>query len=75
MASIQQEWSQLKPKSWQTYKAREWIDYNTRSSRENDGLSGKLDKDRLKSLGNSIVPQIAYVFLKLIAEIELSANT
>lgn len=40
--------------------------------RENDGISGELDKDRLKSLGNSIVPQIAYIIFEAIKEINNS---
>jgi hypothetical protein len=35
-----------------------------------DGLSEIVDRN--KSLGNSIVPQIAYIFMKIIKEIELN---
>lgn len=66
MAEIQQEWSQLIPDTWTTFKAREWMEFNAKCGRRDNGLSEKLDKDRIKSLGNAIVPQIAYVFLKVI---------
>jgi hypothetical protein len=41
--------------------------------RDDDGLSARLHKDkrdRIKSLGNAIVPQIAYVFMRMINELD-----
>lgn len=70
MAQIQQEWSQLKPKSWAINKAGDWIKYNSRISRANDGLPNRVD--RIKSVGNSIVPQIAYIILRFIKELEVN---
>lgn len=40
--------------------------------RKIDGISKGLDSDRGKSLGNAIIPQIAYIFFKMIKEIEMN---
>jgi DNA (cytosine-5)-methyltransferase 1 len=45
-----------------------WPEVATRLCRVDDGLSRRVD--RLKALGNSIVPQVAYQIIKAIAEIE-----
>jgi len=45
-----------------------WIEVATRLCRVDDGLPRRVD--RLKALGNSIVPQVAYEIIKTIAEIE-----
>lgn len=71
LEKIQSQWEQFKPDSWKTYKNRDWFEYNTRIMRENDGLSRQLDKDRIKSLGNSIVPQVIFPIMKLIYELEI----
>jgi DNA (cytosine-5)-methyltransferase 1 len=67
LAQIQQEWEQFKPITWATNKAEDWLQFNARISRSNDGLPKGLD--RIKSLGNSIVPQIAFVILSTIFNI------
>lgn len=47
-----------------------WYEVATRICRMDDGLSGGLDRvNRIKSLGNSIVPQIAYMIFRTINEI------
>lgn len=62
--ALQQEWKKFKPITWASYSAKDWFGLNTRTSRRNDGLSQGLD--RIKALGNSIVPQIAFVILSFI---------
>lgn len=42
----------------------------TKFVRNTDGISDKLDKDRIKSCGNAIIPQIAYEIFKVIKEID-----
>lgn len=69
LAKIQQEWSQFIPDTWKTFKVRDWLQYNSDASRRDDGISERLDKDRIKALGNAIVPQMAYIFFRLIKEI------
>lgn len=42
-----------------------WLSAATRLCRMDDGVSGRMDRvNRLKALGNSIVPQIAYQIIK-----------
>lgn len=72
---IQQEWSQFKPESWSTYTAQDWFTYNASTSRSYDGISGRMDKDRIKSLGNSIVPQVVYPILRNIYLLEQYIKT
>jgi len=45
-----------------------WLEAATRLCRVDARVSGRVD--RLKSLGNAIVPQIAYEIMKAIKEIE-----
>lgn len=70
METLQSEWEKLKPEPWKTYTARDYFDFNTRVSRTDDGVSEKLDKDRIKALGNAIVPQVVYPIMKLIYGME-----
>ena len=54
--------------SWQ----EPWIEVATRLCRVDDGVSRKLDRvNRLKALGNSIVPQVAYEIITGILEIDI----
>lgn len=66
MAEIQQEWTQRKPITWSSYTARDWLNYNTAASRGHDGIPTKLDRARIKAIGNAIVPQVIYPVLKYI---------
>jgi len=70
METLHSEWTQFIPQSWQTFKVRDWFQFNSKSCRGNDGISSRLDKHRIKVLGNSIVPQIVYVLMKAINEVE-----
>jgi DNA (cytosine-5)-methyltransferase 1 len=72
ITQIQQEWSQFQPKPWSINKAEDWFEFNTAASRDDDGLSNRLD--RVKSLGNSISPQIAFPILALIKKLELNGE-
>jgi len=45
---------------------------NAEDFREFNGLSGKLDKDRLKALGNAIVPQVAYELFRAIEQLKIN---
>lgn len=43
--------------------------------RGNDGLSTKLDEDRVGALGNAIVPQVAFEIFKAIEQMELNYSS
>ena len=48
-----------------------WLEAATRLCRVDDGIPGKLDRvNRLKSLGNAIVPQVAYEIINAILQAE-----
>lgn len=68
MAALHKEWEKCKPESWASCNVRDWLQNNARICRADDGLSERMDKDRVKALGNAIVPQVAYPILKLIKE-------
>jgi DNA (cytosine-5)-methyltransferase 1 len=70
MAALQSEWQKFIPESWKIMSVSNWLKNNANFKRTNDGLSLRMDRDRIKSLGNAIVPQIAYVFMSIIREIE-----
>lgn len=69
MASYQAEWSNLQPDTWASFSSQDRLLLNTSSSRGNDGISRKLDINRIKALGNTIVPQVVFPIMKIIAEI------
>lgn len=47
---------------------RNWLEAATQLCRVDDGLSKKLDNERIAALGNAIVPQIAYIHFKAIMD-------
>jgi len=50
-----------------------WIEAATRLCRVDDGLPRQVDRvNRLKALGNAIVPQVAYEIMKNIVEVEVT---
>lgn len=61
-------WGDYRTVDWQALSRPDWAENPSRILRMADGLPS--DVDRRKALGNSIVPQIAYQFLKAIVEIE-----
>jgi DNA (cytosine-5)-methyltransferase 1 len=60
------EWELLHTISVRDYKMYNWRRYKYLLSGSNNGLSRKLDADRLCGLGNAIVPQIAYYLFLII---------
>lgn len=64
LAEIQSKWQQLIPNSWKVMQARDWLEFNADLGRKDDGLSYRVD--RIKALGNAVVPQIPYLFMKII---------
>lgn len=72
METLHKEWLQLIPESWKTMQARDYLLLNANTSRINDGLSERLD--RIKSLGNAIVPQVVFPIMKFIYDVECSDN-
>jgi DNA (cytosine-5)-methyltransferase 1 len=55
--------------SWQEH----WYEVATRLCRVDDGVPRRVD--RLKSLGNAIVPQVAFQIMKAIKEVENNENS
>jgi DNA (cytosine-5)-methyltransferase 1 len=68
ISEIQQEWQKFIPQSWKANDCEKWFQYNADCSRENNGFSDWMD--RIKSIGNAVVPQIPYLFMKVIKLIE-----
>ena len=68
ISAIQSEWEKFKPISWEAMQASEWLGANADFMRIDDGLPSRVD--RIKALGNAIIPQIVYPIMKMIYLLE-----
>lgn len=64
ISTLQSEWEELKPQPWKIMQANEWLSANADFSRINNGVPNRVD--RIRSLGNAIVPQVVFPILKII---------
>lgn len=67
LEKIQQEWSQFIPGTWKALTIGDWLQYNRKLCGRDDGLPNGLDRN--KALGNSVVPQIPFIFMSIIKSI------
>jgi DNA (cytosine-5)-methyltransferase 1 len=77
VSTIGSKWEARKSSSWKyrgTTSGDHWENDQPTVCRVDDGISKRLDKSRLKALGNAVVPQQIYPIFKYIMEIERMNN-
>lgn len=64
-------WNNAGSRDWRPFRDREWDRWDVKPvvCRGDDGVSRKLDKSRLKALGNAVCPQQVFPILKAIKEV------